>query len=89
MLLLEGIVIDVSLAGALLAALVGRTLWALDELSGLDPDLYRSLTYVKHYKDSDDVADLQLTFSVDEDVLGQVEIFHVSHLLYSITEANC
>lgn len=43
---------------------------SVDELPSLDADLYRSLSYVKHYED--DVSDLNLTFSVDEDHMGKV-----------------
>uniref|UniRef100_A0A915Q147 HECT-type E3 ubiquitin transferase n=1 Tax=Setaria digitata TaxID=48799 RepID=A0A915Q147_9BILA len=68
----EGIVTEVHLAPVLLATVLGRKLCAFDELSQLDPDLYKSLTYVKHYSDSD-ISDLSLTFSIDEDVLGQVQ----------------
>uniref|UniRef100_A0A0R3S056 Ubiquitin-protein ligase E3B n=1 Tax=Elaeophora elaphi TaxID=1147741 RepID=A0A0R3S056_9BILA len=67
----EGIVTEVHLAPVLLATALSRKLCAFDELSQLDPDLYKSLTYVKHYSNSD-VADLSLTFSIDEDVLGHV-----------------
>lgn len=67
----EGIVAEVHLAPVLLATALGRKLCAFDELSLLDPELYKSLTYVKHYSDSD-VADLSLTFSIDEDILGRV-----------------
>lgn len=42
----------------------------MDELPSLDPDLYRSLTFIKHHQG--DVADLDLTFSVDEDYLGRI-----------------
>lgn len=65
--------IEVHLAPVLLATVLGRKLCAFDELSQLDPDLYKSLMYVKHYADSGDVADLSLTFSIDEDVLGRVK----------------
>ncbi|CAG9533224.1 unnamed protein product [Cercopithifilaria johnstoni] len=67
----EGIVTEVHLAPVLLATVLSRKLCAFDELSQLDPDLYKSLTYVKHYSDSD-VADLSLTFSINEDILGHV-----------------
>ncbi|KAL4003660.1 HECT-domain (ubiquitin-transferase) family protein [Acanthocheilonema viteae] len=67
----EGIVTEVHFAPVLLATVLGRKLCAFDELSQLDPDLYKSLTYVKHFSDSD-VADLSLTFSIDEDILGHV-----------------
>ena len=43
---------------------------ALDELPSLDPDLYRSLSYIKRYEG--DVSDLSLTFSVDDDLMGQL-----------------
>lgn len=43
---------------------------SIDELPSLDQDLYRSLTYIKHYQG--DVQDLDLTFSVDEDYLGKI-----------------
>lgn len=43
---------------------------AMDELPSLDADLYRSLTFIKHH--NGDIADLDLTFSVDQDCLGHV-----------------
>ena len=43
----------------------------VDELSSLDAELYKNLTYVKHYE-AGDVSDLGLTFSVDQDVMGQI-----------------
>ncbi|KJH50130.1 HECT-domain protein [Dictyocaulus viviparus] len=67
----EGIVVDVQLAPVLLAAMLGsRRLCAFDELSQLDPELYRSLSFVKKYKD--DVSNLSLTFSIDEDFMGKI-----------------
>ena len=42
----------------------------VDELPSLDAELYKQLTYVKHYEG--DVADLGLTFSFDQDVMGQL-----------------
>lgn len=48
----------------------------MDELPSLDNELYRSLTFIKHYKQ--DVADLNLTFSVDQDVMGKI----VTHELF-------
>jgi hypothetical protein len=35
-----------------------------DELPSFDAELYRNLTYIKHYEG--DVADLDLTFSFDQ-----------------------
>lgn len=42
----------------------------LDELPSLDGELYRSLSYIKHYEG--DVSELDLTFSVDDDNLGRL-----------------
>lgn len=40
----------------------------MDDLASLDPELYNGLVQLKNYKG--DVADLSLTFAVDEDDLG-------------------
>ncbi|XP_070070990.1 ubiquitin-protein ligase E3B isoform X2 [Drosophila takahashii] len=76
----EGIVVDVPFASFFLSQLLGQTQQALyscmDELPSLDNELYRSLTFIKHYKQ--DVADLNLTFSVDQDVMGKI----VTHELH-------
>ncbi|KAF2900658.1 hypothetical protein ILUMI_05537 [Ignelater luminosus] len=70
----EGIVVDVPFASFFLSQVLGQTGQALyscvDELPSLDEELYRSLSYVKHYKG--DVSELDLTFSVDEDCLGRL-----------------
>ncbi|XP_043650332.1 ubiquitin-protein ligase E3B isoform X1 [Drosophila teissieri] len=70
----EGIVVDVPFASFFLSQLLGQTQQALyscmDELPSLDNELYRSLTFIKHYKQ--DVSDLNLTFSVDQDVMGKI-----------------
>jgi ubiquitin-protein ligase E3 B len=70
----EGIVVDVPFASFFLSQVSGQTAQALyscvDELPSLDPELYRSLSYVKHYEG--DVSDLDLTFSLDEDSLGKL-----------------
>lgn len=70
----EGIVVDVPFASFFLSQLLGQQHQALyssmDELPSLDQDLYRSLTFIKHHQG--DVADLDLTFSVDEDYLGRI-----------------
>lgn len=71
----EGIVVDVPFASFFLSQVSGQTSQALysyiDELPSMDPDLYRSLSYVKHYEG--DVSDLDLTFSLDEDNMGRIE----------------
>lgn len=70
----EGIVVDVPFASFFLSQVSGQTAQALysclDELPSLDPELYRSLNYIKHYES--DVSELDLTFSVDDDNLGKV-----------------
>lgn len=75
----EGIVVDVPFASFFLSQVLGQQQSALyswiDELPSLDPELYKNLTYVKHY--DGDVSDLGLTFSVDEDFMGRI----VSHEL--------
>ncbi|KAI6228455.1 HECT-type E3 ubiquitin transferase [Aphelenchoides besseyi] len=67
----EGICIDVQLAPVLLAALLKKKFCPFDELSTLDPELYRNLTFVKHY--NEDVADLELNFAFSEDSLGKIQ----------------
>lgn len=69
----EGICIDVQLAPVLLATVLGKQLCPFDELAALDPVLYKNLTYVKHYDESNDVADLELTFAFNEELLGEVD----------------
>uniref|UniRef100_A0A0N5A261 HECT-type E3 ubiquitin transferase n=1 Tax=Parastrongyloides trichosuri TaxID=131310 RepID=A0A0N5A261_PARTI len=69
----EGIVTDLKIAPVLLAIMTGKKLSAFDELSQLDPNLYKSLTYIKYYNESEDIADLDLTFSVDEQELGVIK----------------
>ena len=66
----EGIVIEVPFAHFFLSRILARRFCAFDELPSLDPELYRMLTYVKHY--DGDVGDLELTFSYDENRLGQI-----------------
>lgn len=70
----QGIVVDVPFASFFVSQFSGQAGGALyswlDELASLDRDLYRSLTLVKHYKG--DVRQLELTFSLDEDVLGKL-----------------
>ncbi len=70
----EGIVVDVPFAPFFLSQVLGKHHDAyysyVDELPSLDSELYRNLTYVKHY--SGDVSDLDLTFSFDQDMMGQI-----------------
>ena len=70
----EGIIVDVPFAPFFLTQILGHlqsaTYSSLDELPSLDMDLAKSLSYIKHY--DGDVSDLELTYSCDEDILGQV-----------------
>lgn len=71
----EGIMVDVPFALFFLSRVVGHQQTALysplDELPSLDPELYKSLTYIKHYEG--DVSELNLTFSIDQDFMGRIE----------------
>ena len=71
---LQSIIVDVPFANFFLTQVLGRQRAScynfLDELATLDRELYKSLTYIKHY--DGDVSDLELTFSYDEDCLGQI-----------------
>lgn len=76
----EGIVVDVPFASFFLSQVLGHqsssALYSsIDELPSLDPELYKSLTYIKRYEG--DVSDLGLTFSIDEDVLGQIVTYEL------------
>nr|XP_022345739.1 ubiquitin-protein ligase E3B-like [Crassostrea virginica] len=71
----EGIVVDVPFAPFFLTQILQHhqsTMYSpLDELPSLDPELAKNLSYTKHYEG--DVADLDLTFSCDEDCMGRLE----------------
>ncbi|CAN6440352.1 unnamed protein product [Victoria cruziana] len=66
--LYEGILLDYSFSLVFVQKLLGRYSF-IDELSGLDPELYRNLMYVKHY--DGDVRELSLDFTVTEESLGK------------------
>ncbi|KAL1566032.1 E3 ubiquitin-protein ligase upl7, variant 3 [Salvia divinorum] len=66
--LYEGILLDFYFSHVFVQKLLGRYNF-LDELSTLDPELYRNLMYVKHY--DGDVRDLVLDFTVTEESLGK------------------
>ncbi|XP_060881517.1 ubiquitin-protein ligase E3B [Metopolophium dirhodum] len=70
----EGIVVDVPFASFFLSQLLGQTqellYSSMDELPSLDNELYRNLTSVKHHEG--DVSDLDLTFSVVDNHLGEL-----------------
>ncbi|XP_059843871.1 ubiquitin-protein ligase E3B isoform X2 [Hypanus sabinus] len=70
----EGIVVDVPFASFFLSQVLGHHHSALyssiDELPSLDSEFYKNLTSIKRY--DGDIADLGLTLSYDEDVMGQL-----------------
>ncbi|KAK3226693.1 hypothetical protein Dsin_006555 [Dipteronia sinensis] len=66
--LYEGILLDYAFSHVFVQKLLGRYSF-LDELSTLDPELYRNLMYVKHY--DGDVQDLCLDFTVTEESFGK------------------
>ncbi|KAL3532022.1 hypothetical protein ACH5RR_005543 [Cinchona calisaya] len=66
--LYEGILLDYSFSHVFVQKLLGRYSF-LDELSTLDPELYRNLMYVKHY--DGDVKELSLDFTATEESLGK------------------
>lgn len=66
--LYEGILLDYSFSLVFVQKLLGRYSF-LDELSTLDPELYRNLIYVKHF--DGDVKELSLDFTVTEELFGQ------------------
>ena len=78
----EGIVVDVPFASFFLSQVLGQQQSALyssiDELPSLDPDLYKNLTFLKHYDESD-ISLLDLTFSVDEDCMGKIVTHELLH----------
>ncbi|ELV09550.1 Ubiquitin-protein ligase E3B [Tupaia chinensis] len=69
----EGIVVDVPFASFFLSQLLGHHhsvfYSSVDELPSLDSEFYKNLTSIKRY--DGDIADLGLTLSYDEDVMGQ------------------
>ncbi|KAL8245218.1 hypothetical protein R6Q59_011476 [Mikania micrantha] len=66
--LYEGILLDYSFSHVFVQKLLGRYSF-IDELSTLDPELYKNLMYVKHY--DGDVKDLSLDFTVTEELPGK------------------
>ncbi|KAL5704766.1 HECT-type E3 ubiquitin transferase [Ranunculus cassubicifolius] len=65
--LYEGILLDYTFSHAFVQKLLGRYSF-IDELSTLDPELYKNLMYVKHYEG--DIKDLSLDFTVTDEYLG-------------------
>jgi ubiquitin-protein ligase E3 B len=72
--LYEGILLDYSFSHVFIQKLLGRYSF-IDELSGLDPELYRNLMYVKHY--DGDLKELCLDFTVTEEFCGKMSIIEL------------
>ncbi|XP_061955023.1 E3 ubiquitin-protein ligase UPL7 [Populus nigra] len=72
--LYEGILLDYSFSHVFVQKLLGRYSF-LDELSTLDPELYRNVLYVKHY--DGDVKDLSLDFTVTEELFGKRHVIEL------------
>ncbi|KAH9605964.1 hypothetical protein KSS87_020716 [Heliosperma pusillum] len=72
--LYEGILLDYSFSHVFIQKLLGRYSF-LDELSTLDPELYRNLMCVKNYEG--DVKDLSLDFTITEEWLGKRHIIEL------------
>ncbi|UJR25011.1 hypothetical protein I4U23_006372 [Adineta vaga] len=74
----EQIVLDIELAPFFLRHLISRknlNYSCFDDLMFLDRDLYNNLNFVKHY--DGDVSTLALTYSIDEDVLGEMITYDI------------
>ncbi|ORX84424.1 HECT-domain-containing protein [Anaeromyces robustus] len=67
--LYEAIVIDFPFAQFFYAKLLSRYNF-LDDLPSLDPQLYKNLTFLKHYDGN--CEDLGLTFTIDQDIFGKI-----------------
>ncbi|GAV76827.1 HECT domain-containing protein [Cephalotus follicularis] len=72
--LYEGILLDYSFSHVFVQKLLGRYSF-FDELSTLDPELYRNLLYVKTY--DGDVKELSLDFTVTEESFGNRQIIEL------------
>ncbi|CAH2064256.1 unnamed protein product [Thlaspi arvense] len=72
--LYEGILLDYSFSHVFIQKLLGRYSF-IDELSGLDPELYRNLMYIKQY--DGDLKELCLDFTVTEEFCGKMSIIEL------------
>ncbi|EOY08056.1 E3 ubiquitin-protein ligase UPL7 isoform 3, partial [Theobroma cacao] len=72
--LYEGILLDYSFSHVFVQKLLGRYSF-LDELSTLDPELYRNLMYVKHY--DGDIKELCLDFTITEESFGKRHVIEL------------
>ncbi|KAL6273591.1 hypothetical protein ACE6H2_024283 [Prunus campanulata] len=83
--LYEGILLDYSFSHVFTQKLLGRYSF-LDELSTLDPEIYRNLMYVKHY--DGDVEELCLDFTVTEESFGKRHVIELKPDGKDITVTN-
>lgn len=72
--LYEGILLDYSFSHVFVQKLLGRYSF-IDELSTLDPELYKNLMYVKSY--DSDLKELSLDFTTMEESLGRRQIIEL------------
>ncbi|XP_057983844.1 E3 ubiquitin-protein ligase UPL7 isoform X2 [Malania oleifera] len=72
--LYEGILLDYYFSHVFVQKLLGRYSF-LDELSTLDPELYRNLMYVKLY--DGDVKELSLDFTINEESYGKHHVIEL------------
>lgn len=72
--LYEGILLDYSFSHVFIQKLLGRYSF-IDELSGLDPELYRNLMYIKQYEG--DLQELCLDFTVTEEFCGKMSVIEL------------
>ncbi|XP_022767204.1 E3 ubiquitin-protein ligase UPL7 isoform X2 [Durio zibethinus] len=72
--LYEGILLDYAFSHVFVQKLLGQYSF-LDELSTLDPELYRNLMYVKNY--DGDIKELCLDFTVTEESFGKRHVIEL------------
>ncbi|RKO96989.1 hypothetical protein CXG81DRAFT_13056 [Caulochytrium protostelioides] len=84
--LYEQLLIDIEFTTFFLAKWLGRRSY-LDDLPSLDPTLYKGLLYLKS---APDAAELELTFSIDEDEFGVSKTFDLipNGRTIAVTNAN-
>ncbi|KAI8970934.1 hypothetical protein BDB01DRAFT_812998 [Pilobolus umbonatus] len=70
----EGILLDVPFADFFLKKCLGKSNY-LDDLSSLDPELYKGLLSVKNF--TGDVEDLSLDFTITQDDVGKTRVIEL------------
>ncbi|KAI9340836.1 Ube3b protein [Obelidium mucronatum] len=83
--LYEGIVIDIPFATFIYAKMLGRLNY-FEDLPSLDRQLYKNLLFLKHYEG--DAEDLDLNFTIDENVFGQLKSKEIKPGGSAITVTN-